>query len=164
MIVAYDNERTIGANGLLPWEGQLPADMKHFKETTSGSSVIMGRKTFESLPEQHRPLRNRQNIILTLSGQAIEGVLTATSLGDAFSQADNREVFVIGGAQVYEQALPYVDRLFTTEIDTIVDDGDAKFPAINSDEWYMAYQKEHQPDEHNAFGYSFITYLRRNRN
>lgn len=161
MIVAYDNERTIGANGLLPWEGQLPADMQHFKEVTSGTSVIMGRTTFESLPEAHRPLRNRQNIVMTLSGRAIEGAVTATSIGDAFSQADNREVVVIGGAQIYEQALPFVNRLFVTEIDTVVENGDTTFPQINDDEWFIVRRNKHERDEKNAFDHTFITYLRR---
>lgn len=161
IVVAYDNDRTIGRSGELPWAGAMPADMRHFKDLTEDTSVIMGRATFESLPDHARPLPNRQNIVMTLSGRAMGHVLLATSLGDAFSQADH-EVMVIGGAQVYEQALPFVDRVYATEIDTSVDNGDAFFPPLNPDDWYIDSKETYEKDDVNAFDYSFVTYIRRN--
>lgn len=161
IVVAYDNERTIGRNNQLPWAGQLPADMRRFKELTEKTSVIMGRHTFDSLPEAFRPLPYRQNIVVSLSRRAFAGALAATSLGDAFSQADS-EVMVIGGADIYRQALPLVDRVYATEIDTHTEDGDTFFPEVSNDEWYVSEQQDFLADEHNRFAYSFVTYLRRN--
>ena len=129
IVVDYDVNRVIGAEGKLPWAGQVPADMLHFKALTEGATVIMGRKTFESLPERFRPLPNRQNIVISLSQKAIEGVQIASSIGDAYSQADY-EPFVIGGEQIYNLALPTVDRVFATEIFARAVKGDAFFPYI----------------------------------
>ncbi len=161
IVVAYDHERTIGRDNQLPWAGQLPADMRRFKELTVDTSVIMGRRTFESLPENFRPLPNRQNIVLSLSQTAFAGALTANSLEDAFTQAD-KEIMVIGGAQIYAQALPLVDRVFATEIDAPKTDGDAFFPELPEAEWEQAERHAFFPDERNKFAYSFVTYLRRN--
>lgn len=161
IVVAYDYDRTIGREGALPWQGMLPADMQHFKELTEGTSVIMGRKTYESLPERFRPLPNRQNIVVSLSQKAIEGVIVANSLGDAFSQADH-DIMVIGGAEVYRQALPLVNRVYATEILARTEHGDAFFPELTPDEWQCDAYEAHKPDEVNHFAYSFATYLRRN--
>jgi len=137
----------------------MPADLEHFKELTYGKSVIMGRKTFMSLPEHVRPLPGRQNIVLSLSQKAIEGTLVATSIGDAYSMADAEPV-VIGGAKVYKEALPTVNKVHVTEINTVVEDGDAHFPRLSPLEWELAeYETVH--DARDAFLSSYATYLRR---
>ena len=129
-IVAIGNDRVIGkGNGLL-W--YIPDDLKRFKELTLGHPVIMGRKTFESiLSILGKPLPNRTNIVITRdTSWSHEGALVTHSLEDAFEKAkslDSGEVFVIGGAQVYAESLPYIDRLYLTRIDDSKD-GDAFFP------------------------------------
>lgn len=161
MIVAYDNERTIGREGQLPWAGRLPADMAHFRRLTDGKSVIMGRKTWDSLPESSRPLKNRENIVVSLSQTAFTGALAADSLESAFDMASS-ETVVIGGANIYEQALPYVDRIYSTEIDTVTQGGDAFFPELSSEEWVISERQSCLVDSRNRFAYSFVTYIRRN--
>ncbi len=161
LIVAYDQSRAIGKDGDLPWAGALPADMRHFKELTQGASVIMGRKTFDSLPEASRPLPNRENIVVSLSQKAIMGAVVAQSIAEAFEQAQY-EPFVIGGGHLYRDALPYIDRIDATEIQTHIDGADTYFPEIDMDEWDMVQREQHSADERNAFDYAFTTYLRRN--
>jgi dihydrofolate reductase len=161
IVVAYDFDHTIGRNNQLPWAGQLPADMRRFKEITEGSTVIMGRKTFESLPEAFRPLPNRQNIVVSLTQTAFKGATSAGSIDEAFSNAEH-DAFIIGGAQVYKQALPLVDRVFATEIETRTQNGDVFFPTLSLDEWKIDKLQTFNPDEKNQFAYSFVTYLRRN--
>ncbi len=161
IVVAYDHERTIGRDNQLPWAGQLPADMRRFKELTEGTSVVMGRKTFESLPDAFRPLPRRQNIVVSLTQHAFSGAIAADGLEDAFSKAGH-EIMVIGGAQIYEQALPMVDRVYATEILARTEDGDAFFPALSRDEWEVSEYKPFAADEKNRLSYSFVTYLRRN--
>lgn len=160
LIVAYDKDGAIGKSGDIPWMGALPADMRHFRELTQGGSVIMGRKTFESLPDAHRPLPNRQNIVVSLSQKAIQGITTSPNLADALQQAQH-EPFIIGGGQLYRAALPFVERIDATEIDTRIDGADTYFPAINPDEWEMVERNEHSADAQNRFNYAFATYLRR---
>ena len=112
LIVATDRQRGIGINNTLPW--RLPEDLAYFKRTTSGHPIIMGRKTFDSIG---RPLPNRRNIVVTRNANgAHEGVETAPSLNAAASTAGDAEAFVIGGAQIYTEALPHADRLIVTEI------------------------------------------------
>ena len=159
IIVAVAKNQAIGKDNQLLWH--LPDDFRRFKRLTSGHKIIMGRKTFESLPESFRPLPRRQNIVVSLSQQAFLGSVAAHSLEDAFSQADS-EVMVIGGADIYRQALPLVDRVYATEIDTHAEDGDTFFPEVSSDEWYVSEQQDFLADERNRFAYSFVTYLRHN--
>lgn len=161
-MVAYSLETmAIGREGRLPWAGKLPADMDHFRELTTGKTVIMGRTTYESIDERHRPLRNRQNIVLTMSDIAIEGVQVAHSLDEAYELAE-AESLVIGGAKVYEQALPTIDRVYATEIVTRVPGADAFFLPLLVSEWKVDGKREfHNRDELNRFLYSFVTYLRR---
>jgi len=161
IVVAFDAVRTIGRNGGLPWEGQLPADMRHFKELTEGESIIMGRRTFDSLPDDYRPLPNRRNIVLSLSAAAIEGALVAHSLDEAYELAGENPL-VIGGADIYRQALPTVDRVFATEIMARTVGGDAFFPNLPKNEWQVTDAQDFEADDRNKYDYSFVTYLRRN--
>ena len=161
IIVAYDQNRVIGRENSLPWAGQLPDDMDHFREETHNTTVIMGRKTFESLPESVRPLPDRQNIILSLGEYSVRGVQIAHSLDEAFALAEYEEVNVIGGAQIYSLALPSVDRVVATEIETEVKDGDAYFPSLSDDEWTLFDYESFEKDGRNTLNFAFATYLRK---
>ena len=161
IVVAYDQLRTIGKEGSVPWLGELPVDMKFFRDTTLRKPVIMGRKTYESLPEVYRPLPNRENIVLSLSGQAIAGARIAASLEEAYALAKGR-AHVIGGASVYEQALPFTDRIIATEIETETEGGDAFFPTLPDEHWVETHRRHFSSDARNAYSGSFVTYMSRN--
>lgn len=155
LIVARARNGVIGRDNTLPW--RLPEDLAHFKRTTMGAPVIMGRKTWESIG---RPLPGRRNIVVSRNPHLrIDGGETAASLEDALRLCvgvDN--VFLIGGAQLYEQALPSADRLVVTEIDADVE-GDAFFPAIDPQQWVVTEREVHR-SEANGFDYAFVTYER----
>ena len=160
IVVAYDERRTIGKEGDLPWAGKLPADMRHFRDLTLERSVIMGRKTYESLPESFRPLPDRHNIVVSLSQRALAGAVVADSIGEALYIGGENAV-VIGGAEIYRQTLPFVDRVFATEIATQTEGGDAFFPELSEHDWQEVDREPHEADDKNAFAYSFVTYMRR---
>ncbi|OIP86330.1 dihydrofolate reductase [Candidatus Saccharibacteria bacterium CG11_big_fil_rev_8_21_14_0_20_41_19] len=156
IIVAYDRNRLIGANNELLWQGEMAADMRHFKETTTGNAVIMGRKTFESIG---RPLPNRQNIVISRQALKIVGVQVAHSIEDAFEQSDaNKDIYVIGGGQIYNQALPVVNKVIATEIDVDLS-GDTYFPELPG-KWTEEARENHVADEKNKYNYSFVTYTK----
>ena len=157
-IVAVASDWAIGRQGDLLCH--LPADMKHFKEVTMGHSIIMGRKTFESFPR--RPLPGRQNIVITRNADwQYPGVTVVHSLDEAIASAETDIVFIIGGAQVYEQALPRVDVLHLTLIHARWASADAFFPAINMDQWQEVSREHHESDHRNAYEFDFITLKRR---
>ena len=157
-IVAVASDWAIGRQGELLC--YMPADMRHFKETTMGHSIVMGRKTFESFPR--RPLPGRQNIVITRNADwQYEGVTVAHSLEDAFAAAQTDTVFIIGGAQVYEQALPLVDVLHLTMIHARWAEADAFFPALDMNEWQEVSREHHPSDHRNAYEFDFITLKRR---
>ncbi len=124
--------RAIGLRGQLPW-GRIPEDLRHFKRVTLGHAIIMGRKTFESVG---RPLPERTNIVVTRGGDRIEGCLVARSIERAIELArvHDKSPMVIGGAQIYEAAMPMLTRVELTELDRKVE-GDAFFPALDASEW-----------------------------
>lgn len=165
IIVAYDRERAIGKENDIPWRGSLPIDMEFFCETTKGATVIMGRRTYESLPETFRPLPGRENIILSMSSRAVLGVIpndvkVVHSIEGAYAAASH-EPYVIGGSSIYSLFLPTVSRIFATEIDCTIEGADTFFPTLPKSEWK---QKTHRPfpaDEFNAHSGSFVTYERR---
>ena len=134
IIAAVAKNRVIGKDNQLLWH--IPEDMKHFRELTRGKPVIMGRKTWESLPEKFRPLPGRLNIVVSRNpNYEAPGASVATSLDDAIRLASNHgEVFVIGGDMLYRLALPFAQRLYLTEIDRDYS-GDAFFPKIPRDTW-----------------------------
>ncbi|WP_370275938.1 dihydrofolate reductase [Georgenia sp. SYP-B2076] len=132
MIWAQAHGRVIGAGGTMPWH--LPEDLDHFRATTSGAAVVMGRPTWESLAPRYRPLPGRRNIVLTRrAGFAADGAEVAHDLDEALRLA-GPDAWVIGGADVYAQALPRADRLAVTDIDLDVD-GDAHAPALDAGAW-----------------------------
>lgn len=158
LIVAYSRNRCIGKDNTLPW--RLPGDLKHFKQQTLGHPVIMGRRTWESLG---RPLPGRQNIVVTRSVRgSFEGASVANSLDQAIAMvADDTTAFIIGGADLYAQALS-MDRLATivaTEIDAEVP-GDAFFPDLDARIWQEV-SRDPQPPE-NGLRYDFVRYERKN--
>jgi len=161
LIAALARERVIGADNALPWH--LPEDLARFRELTYGHSVLMGRKTWESLPEKFRPLPGRRNFVLSRDRDYIApGAEVVASLPEALQKIETespekREVFVIGGEQIYRLALPFAQRLFLTEIDLAVS-GDAFFPAIADAEWYEIAREQHLSKSGLAF--AFVSYER----
>jgi dihydrofolate reductase len=154
-IVAMAENRIIGKNNQLPWH--LPADLKHFKTITTGHPILMGRKTHESIG---KPLPNRLNIILTRDpNYQSAGCTVVTSVESALKEAarhDENELFIIGGAEIYKQLLPQIQRLYLTIVHHQLE-GDASFPALNTEEWKEISREKHEADDANAFAYSFVT-------
>ena len=160
LIAALASNRAIGKDNELLWH--LPEDMRHFRETTRGKPVIMGRKTWESLPESFRPLPGRHNIVVSRDpAYPASGATLAGSLEDAVRQAgDAMEVFVIGGAALYRQALPLADRLYLTEIEQDFA-GDVFFPDVSPQDWQ---EISRQPcHETSGLQFSFAVYQRRSK-
>jgi len=157
LIAAVARNRAIGyRNKLLYW---LPNDLRRFKSLTTGHTIIMGRRTFESLPKGALP--NRRNIVLSRSNATFPGAETFSTLEAALmSCRPDEEVFVIGGASVYRQALRLADRLCLTEIDDVPAEADAFFPDYS--DWQVESVEEHEPDERHAYRYRFVDYVRVN--
>ena len=157
IIAAVAKNRAIGfQNKLIYW---LPNDLKRFKALTTGHTIIMGRNTFLSLPKGALP--NRRNIVLTRSLKAFEGCDVYPSLEEALAHCNkDEEVFIIGGASVYEQALPLADRLFLTEIDDTPAEADTFFPPY-ADKWKESAREDHNIDERHAHRYAFVDYIKK---
>ena len=153
LVVAYSANRVIGRDGGLPWH--LPGDLTRFKALTTGHTVVMGRRTYESLPAAFRPLPNRRNVVLTSdAGYRADGADVVTDLDAALAGGD---CFVIGGGTVYEQVLPRAQRVYATELEAAID-GDATFPALPESEWRCVERSE-LIVEH-GHGYRFSVYDR----
>lgn len=152
LIVAMARNRAIGLNGLMPWH--LSADLKRFKQITMGKPVLMGRKTFEAIG---RPLPGRSNIVISRNADyRQDGCLVFTDIDSALSFcADSDEVFVIGGATLYQALLPYADYLYLTEIDKDFA-GDTFFPAIDPLDWREIEREEVVDDQTVDFSYRFL--------
>ena len=159
IIVAIAENYAIGKKGDLLCH--LPADLKHFKEITSGKTVLMGERTFYSLPKH--PLPNRRNIVLTdVAGKTFEGAEAVYSLQELCAKVQGEEeAFVIGGGMVYRQMMPLADKLYITHIHHSWDDADTFFPEIKEDEWKLIRSEEHKADEKNPYDFTFCTYNRR---
>ena len=158
LILAKSRNHVIGDKGQIPW--RLPNDMKFFRRMTMGKPIIMGRKTFESIG---KPLPGRQNIVITGDATYIapDGVVVVTDLDSALWAAANvDEVMVIGGAQIYNLALPMADRVYLTEIDAEIE-GDTKFEFELGDAFVETSREEHATDEKHAYPYSFVVLDRR---
>jgi len=157
LIVAMAQNRTIGVNNTLPW--RCPEDLKHFKALTMGHHMIMGRKTFDSIG---KPLPGRTTVIVTRNAALkVEGCLVAHSLQEAITASkDDEEIFIVGGAEIYAQALPLADTLYITEIQQDVD-GDAHFPAVDQHAWQEVAREVRSQIEPQALQYHFVTYRRR---
>jgi len=159
IIAAIADNFAIGKANNLPWH--LPADLKHFRQLTTGHAIVMGKRTFESLPKG--PLPNRKNIVLTsvMSEGVNEGYFEADSLEDAVFLCEHEEkVFIIGGATVYKQCIDKVDYLYITWIHKSFS-ADAFFPAIDFSKWEEVKHEDHEADENNTFSYTFSEYKRK---
>lgn len=161
LIAALTKNRTIGKNNDLPWH--LPDDMKYFMQTTKEHVVIMGRKNYESIPEKFRPLPNRINVVVTRQPDFIApNCHLVHSLEEAFTFAKSlkaSEIFVIGGAEIYAQALPKANRLYLTEIDARLD-GDTFFPELDKNEWREVSRKHHDADARHPYAFDYVIYDR----
>jgi len=158
IIVAIAENNAIGLNNKLLWH--IKDDMKRFKKITSGHTVIMGKRTFESLPI--RPLPNRRNIVLTdQPDEKIEGCSMAYTIDDILNQCDPNQVnFVIGGASVYRQLMPLADRLLITRVHEDFE-GDVFFPEIDRSEWDLVHSEPGPPDPENRFDYTYEEFRRK---
>lgn len=161
LIAAMSENRVIGRGGGLPWH--LPADLRRFKRLTTGRTMIMGRRTFESLNEE--PLPGRRNIVVTRRRDyAPAGVEIAHSLGEALRLAEDgagaeETVYIGGGGAIYAEALALADRLDLTIVHATLE-GDAFFPAFDESAWRLVSDEHHEADERHPFAYSFRVYER----
>lgn len=156
-IVAMAENRVIGVGGRLPWH--LPNDLQHFKRTTLGHTVIMGRKTWESVG---RPLPGRTNVVITRQDgyRVAPGVHVVHSLTEALEHAEGgEEAFVIGGGEVFEMALPRCDRVYMTVVHAVLE-GDTVFPEATPGEWQLVAEERHTADERNEYPHTFRVYER----
>lgn len=158
IIVAIAENNAIGNNNELLWH--IPNDLKRFKKLTSGHQVLMGKRTWESLPI--RPLPNRENIVLTdIPGEIIEGCTMAYSIEDALSKMkDDKECFVMGGGMVYKQFLDKADKLYITHIHKSFK-ADTFFPEINYNDWELIEEENHQPEGNLDFSFTYTIYVRK---
>ena len=152
IVVAMDDNRLIGSKNQLPWH--LPADLAYFKKLTTGKSILMGRKTYDSIG---RPLPNRRNIVITRNSNiSIPGCEVVSSIDHALELTkDDPEVMVIGGASLCEQLLPKINRLYITKIDGEFE-GDVFFPKYDDFDWLEVSCESHPKDNSNAYSYKFI--------
>ena len=157
IIVAIAQNGTIGDKNSLLWH--IKEDMRFFRTTTSGHPVIMGRKTFESLGS--KPLPKRKNIIITRSDVEFEGAFVAHSLEEAIAMADDdAEVFIMGGAQIYAQALDIADRMYITRVERDYE-GDTSFPEVDYSKWKLVTEERYERGEDYDSPFSFLTYDRK---
>ena len=163
IIAAISENRVIGAAGRLPWH--LPADIRRFKARTLGHPVIMGRKTWDTvgvpLPDRWNIVVSRSEVFRSEGATVVAGVEEALALAGGRS-AEDEEIFIIGGGQIYELALQIVDRLDLTIVHAVVE-GDTFFPAFDLGDWTLMGDERHEPDERHAFAFSFRTYERARR-
>ena len=159
IIVAIAENHAIGFNNNLLWH--IPEDLKRFKKITTGHKIILGKRTYVSLPGQVRPLPNRTSIVITDDPQDdFEGCITVYSIEEAMKQCDpDEECFIIGGGMVYRQFLPLADKLYITRVRAAFE-ADVFFPEIDPELWEEA-RVEPPLDPERKMDYSFITYLRR---
>ena len=152
VIVAYDKNLAIGKDNTLVW--RQSADLKRFKELTTGNTVVMGRKTFESIG---KPLPNRRNIVITRQDIQIEGVEIIKSIEEIKNIEE--DIFIIGGGEIYKSCLIFADRIFATEIDCEIE-ADTWFVDVDMSEWIVESKSDHKSDEKNQYDYSFINLIK----
>jgi dihydrofolate reductase len=159
LIVAIAENYAIGKKGDLLCH--LPNDLKHFKQVTSGKTVLMGERTFFSLPRH--PLPNRRNIVITdQAGKTFEGAEAAYSIPEALALVrPDEEAFVIGGGMIYRQMMPLCDKLYITHIHHSWEDADTFFPVIDPQVWQQTAAERHEADETNPYAYTFAEYKKR---
>ena len=156
LVLAMSENRVIGRDGGLPWH--LPKDLQHFKKLTVDHTVIMGRKTFDEIKH---PLANRRNVVVSRNPDfQPRGATVVPSLDEALALgATEREVFVIGGGEIFRLALPRADRLYLTIVHASVE-GDTYFPSFDATAWALEEEERHEADEKHAYPFTFRTYSR----
>lgn len=160
IIVAIADNGAIGLKGDMPWGRNLPADLRHFKETTMGYPIVMGRKTFESLPKGALP--GRQNIIVTRNRDySATDATIVHSLEEALEVAEGERLFLIGGGELYRQGMDLAYVLHITLVHHEWHDADTFFPELDIDIWECTSIEEHEADERNLYPYSFTTWRRK---
>ena len=155
IIVAIADNNAIGKDNALLWH--ISEDLKFFKRTTVGCPVIMGRKTFESIG---RPLPKRTNIVVSRGFEAPEGVIIVPSLAEAYEAVEESRCFIIGGGQIYAQAIADADRLIITHVHTVIEDADTFFPEIDPLVWKVEERSQMFRDEESGYDFEFVTYKR----
>ncbi len=155
MIWSMDRNGVIGRDNRMPWH--LPADLAYFKSKTLGHTVIMGRKTYESIG---RPLPGRKNVIITRDvNYRADGCSICNSIEEALKLGLEEEVFIIGGADIYGKFLPFADKLYITFIEDTFE-GDAFFPSVDFEQWELVSRKQGERNEKNPYDYYFTEYKR----
>ena len=158
IIVAMDRNNAIGFENDLPWGRALKDDMLHFRRSTKGTSVIMGRKTFESMGS--KPLPDRENIVVSRTPTGVAGVLSALSLEAAYKLA-RYPIFVIGGGQIYVQAMPDMDQLIVTHVDAEFPEATVQFPQIDARQWQEVSREHIGADSRNMFSFDIAVYVKK---
>ena len=155
VIVAVAEDGAIGRDNNLIW--RLPNDLKYFKALTLGHTIVMGSNTFRSLPSGALP--GRENVVLSRSVTEIPGATVYKSIEEAIEALKEQdEIFVIGGAQIYKQVMPYTDKLYVTEVAASFPDADVFFPQIDKTVWKEVSRQDNPVDEKHAYPYSFVVY------
>lgn len=158
-IVAVSENNVIGKDNKLIWH--LPADMKFFKDKTTGHCIITGRKNYESIPEKFRPLPNRINIVITRQkNYEAPGAIVVGSVEEALKKAKelcSTEIFIIGGAEIFKQSFAYADKIYLTKIYHEFE-GDVFFPELNPDQWLETERVQGVTDDKNKYKHDFITF------
>ena len=158
LIAAVAENNALGKDNQMIWH--LPDDFKRFRQLTTGHYIVMGRKTFESLPKL---LPNRTHVIISRQSdyQTPEGCIVATSLNAAIEACpEKEEIFIIGGGEIYKQSIAIADKIELTKVFT-APEADAFFPEIDPDKWQLVFEERHSKDEKHAFDFSFLTYLKK---
>lgn len=161
VIVAADENNAIGKGGAVPWH--LPLELKNFRDVTMGKPVVMGRKTWESLPPKYRPLPGRRNIVVTRQeNYAAEGADVVPGIDEAVKLASTSsdEVFVIGGRQLYEYGMEIADRLYFTRVHTEIEGADAYFPSVNFIDWREVHREEYPRDDRHPHAFTRFVFER----
>lgn len=157
IVVAYDKNRAIGTDSQLPWGKSMRRDLNRLRQLTLNKTIIMGRKTYDSIGH---PLDNRQNIVLTNSLTKLDGIITVNSISDAMRVATSNEIFILGGAEVYKQALEQnvVDLIYATEISAEFNEATVFFPGISQEEWREISRTPHKSDDCDAYDSDYACY------
>ncbi|HAT68450.1 MAG: hypothetical protein A2481_03285 [Candidatus Yonathbacteria bacterium RIFOXYC2_FULL_47_9] len=164
IVAAGMGNHVIGANGDLPW-GRIPKDMKHFRDITMGHPVVMGRKTWESLPEEYKPLPGRENIVITRNASSVKTnkgpVIIFENIDSILEIAKVEDVFVIGGAEIYRLFMPYAENIFLTLVMGEFK-GDTYFPSISESGWYKEYMR-FNTEKANPYALAFCKFVRKEK-
>jgi len=157
LIVAASENNAIGKDNQMLWH--LPDDFKYFKRNTVGHSIVMGRRTFESIG---KALPERRNIVVTRNQDwVVEDVDVANSIDDVMKYCrDEREIYIIGGANLYKQTLPLAEKILLTRVHTVIN-GDAYFPELSEEEWRLSHQEYHAKDDRHAYDFTFEVWERK---